>query len=83
MSTKANPGMRERAVWFDPANKSKVLMTRWRWLGEFLSSIKRVNMNKSEKIACYLETFKWVGFRWKGFSADILFAAKQKVLGIN
>ena len=78
MSAKANPGFRSRAVWFDPENKDKILMTRWRWLKEFMSAVKNTEMEGSEKFVCYLETLKWGLFRWKGLLADIYLAVKFK-----
>ena len=79
MSAKANPGMRNRAIWFDPENKNKILLTRWRWLKEFLDSIKNTEIKKYEKFLCYFETIKWGLFRWRGLLADIYFAVKFKI----
>jgi glycosyltransferase involved in cell wall biosynthesis len=77
MSTKANASNNKRAIWFDPANKNKILFTKHRWLVEFLSSVKRVPMDKSNKIKCYFETLKWSIYRYKGFISDLFYAGRR------
>jgi glycosyltransferase involved in cell wall biosynthesis len=79
MSTKAHASNMKRAVWFDPTNQNKILLTKHRWLVEFLSSIKRVPLDTATKIKCYFETFKWSMFRAKGFAADLIYAGKHLV----
>jgi hypothetical protein len=79
MSTKAYASNKKRAIWFDPLNQDKILLTKYRWLVEFLSSIKRVPMGTGSKIKCYFETFKWSLFRAKGFAADLVYAGKYLI----
>ncbi|NLT52197.1 MAG: glycosyltransferase family 2 protein [Ignavibacteria bacterium] len=72
MSSKKNPGNRERAEWFSPSNKGKIQLPRWRWLGEFISSIFRTDINFPKKIFCLMHTFHWSIYWSKSFIADIV-----------
>jgi glycosyltransferase involved in cell wall biosynthesis len=79
MSAKAHASNKKRAIWFDPLNSNKILFTRWRWLYEFIDSVRRVPMNFSNKVKCYFETSKWAFFRARGLFADILYAGLSLV----
>jgi hypothetical protein len=48
-----------RALWFDPANKGKIGLLRWKWLQAYLAAIKRVPMTRDERLHCYLQIVRW------------------------
>lgn len=79
MSSKKNPGLRERAVWFSPKNKGKVQFSRWRWLYEFLSSISRVDMKSGQKFSAVIYTLHWSFYWWKSFIADLVRGISQMI----
>lgn len=83
MSTKANPSLRQRALWFDPQNKFKIQMPKWKWLFEFAASVKMSGLNFNEKICCYVEIIKWGLFRYRGLAADLIRALPQMLLIIR
>ncbi len=72
MSTKMNPKPSQRLAWFDPSLKGKVQYPRWRWLAEFMRSVKRTEIGISEKIKCYLHIALWTLFWSKSLGADLI-----------
>src|SRR4030042_2609285 len=58
-SVQANPSAEKRLSWFDPSKSGKLIMTKWRHLGESFKAINRVRMGFSERILCYRELSKW------------------------
>jgi glycosyltransferase involved in cell wall biosynthesis len=74
-STWENEGRPEKiAIWYDPKNKGKIVLPRWKWLFEFLRSIKRVEMNPKEKTLCYIQVGKWALWWYKGLAYDVIAA---------
>jgi glycosyltransferase involved in cell wall biosynthesis len=64
-SMRANPHSDERAAWFAPSNRGRPQLPRWRWLFEYLSSIRRVRMGWSDKIRCYIQVGRWGWWKWR------------------
>ena len=52
-SVRANRDLKDRAAWFDPANKAKRLLPRWRWFGQYLDAVNRAPLSPGEKLKCY------------------------------
>jgi glycosyltransferase involved in cell wall biosynthesis len=77
MSNKANPSPEKLAVFYDPKNKSKVQLPRWRWFFENRKSIKLAPLKFSTKIKCYLSLSSWAFFRTKSLIVDIIRAVPQ------
>lgn len=77
MSRKKNPTLQTVAVWFDPANKGKIQMPRWKWFFEYLRAIKDSPVKGSERFLCYFEAFKWFIIRIKSMLVDIVYVFKQ------
>jgi glycosyltransferase involved in cell wall biosynthesis len=71
MSVRANPRIEERAVWFDPSNRGKIQLPRWRWLFEYVSSIRRVRMSWYEKTRCYAQMGQWVVWNWSKLKDEL------------
>lgn len=51
MSTEANKSMRDLAGWFDPKNRSKIQMPKWKWLVEYMRAIDRVPLTAAQRNA--------------------------------
>ncbi|HAX76629.1 MAG TPA: glycosyl transferase [Cyanobacteria bacterium UBA11372] len=49
-----NPTYRALAVWFDPKNKGKIMLPRWRRYWEFCHGVQRHELSADEKIRCYM-----------------------------
>ena len=76
-SARANPGLDERAAWFDPARRGQIQLPRWRWFFEYLLSVKRVRLSWYEKLYCYVQVGTWVRWHWRKMTSDLVGAAKQ------
>lgn len=77
MSRKKNPTLQTVAVWFDPANKGKIQLPRWKWFFEYLRAIKDSPVKGSERFFCYFEAYKWFFIRIKSMLVDIVYVFKQ------
>jgi glycosyltransferase involved in cell wall biosynthesis len=62
------------AIWIDPKNKGKIVLPRWRWLLEFLRSIRRVEMSPKEKAMCYIEVGRWASWWHRSLAYDVVAA---------
>jgi len=71
-SVRAHTSDRHYMVWIDPIKKKNVIMPRWRWLWEYLSSIKRVPMTHLEKWICRLYLLEWAAWNIPGLTKDII-----------
>lgn len=70
-STRAHATLSQLAVWFDPANQDRILLTRWRRLFEYLASISRVELSWYTKAHCYVEVGKWAWQRRINLAKDL------------
>lgn len=70
-SMRANPHSDERAAWFAPSNRGRPQLPRWRWLFEYLSSIRRVRMGWSDKIRCYIQVGRWGWWKWRKLRKEL------------
>jgi glycosyltransferase involved in cell wall biosynthesis len=61
-------------LWYDPKNKGKIVFLRWKWLFEFLRSIRRVEMSPKEKTLCYMQVGKWALWWYKALAYDVIAA---------
>lgn len=70
-STRAHTNLSQLAVWFDPANQDRILLTRWRRFFGYLASISRVQMSWHAKVHCYAELGKWAWQRRINLAKDL------------
>jgi glycosyltransferase involved in cell wall biosynthesis len=59
-SVRAHPGLGERALWFDPTNRDRSPFDGRKLLAEYLEIIRRVHMNRAEKVRCYGQMGGWL-----------------------
>lgn len=71
-SMRTHPTFRERIIWFDPAKKGKLHLTRWKWFFEYLASIGRIKMSWREKANCYIQMGWWFIWNRKWLAKDLL-----------
>jgi glycosyltransferase involved in cell wall biosynthesis len=81
-SGRRHNGYYEYNVWFDPANRDKIVVPLWRWFVEYLISIQRVQLNCYEKILCYAQMGRWFLWMWQRLAKE-LFITFLRVLNIN
>ncbi|MDP4172423.1 MAG: glycosyltransferase family 2 protein [Bacteroidota bacterium] len=77
MSRKKNPSVKDISEWFDPSNKGKIHLPRWKFLFEYMSAIKHAPINDKEKTVCYFEVVKWALIISKSMGADLVMAIEQ------
>lgn len=70
-SVNANPGLEERAAWFDPRKKGAVRFQHWSWLSEYFSAIRRVPMSVSQRVLCSFEMLRWVKRERKKLTGEL------------
>lgn len=49
-------------LWFDPANKGKIVMPLWTWFFVYLQAINRAALTGQETIVCYAHLSRWFWF---------------------
>ncbi len=76
-ATRERLGFHELAVWFDPSNQGKIILPHWKLFIQYIRAINRVPMKWSEQISCYLQMSRWLSWKWKGLTKEILQAMIQ------
>ena len=63
----------EIASWFDPAKRVKILLPKWRRLFEYFNAVRRVPLNWTQRIRCYMQLgyFILVPEKWGGLLNDL------------
>ena len=75
-SVRALPAHHMRAAWFDPSRARKRALPHWRILYEYTRCVGRARIGFSEKAACYLALWRWLGqhMNWARLIADLVIA---------
>ncbi|MGQ0679420.1 MAG: glycosyltransferase family 2 protein [Actinomycetota bacterium] len=77
-SINANPTLRERAAWFDPANRSKAAFPKARLTREFLLSIAASDIGRTEKARCVdVVARNWVVPYWRHIGGECRIALAE------
>jgi glycosyltransferase involved in cell wall biosynthesis len=73
ISTKASAGDEERATWFDPTMRGRVLVPRWKRFLEHIKAIRCAPLTWYERVSCYIELgrFYLAPGRFKGVARDL------------
>lgn len=81
-STVAQKDFTQRALWFDPSAKGAlgVVLTRFRWLKEYLAMIGRVPMSPYQRVRCVQQMPRWI-YRNRALLFNDLKLAASVVLG--
>jgi glycosyltransferase involved in cell wall biosynthesis len=78
-SVRANPKYEDRATWFDPSQKGKIQMPRWRWFFEWLKSVLRAPIGVFDRIKCVSEVFQWAGWNRANLKKELKYCVKKLV----
>jgi len=70
-SIRAYRGRRLQTVWLDPQNQGKVFFAEWRILREFVSAARESQIDRRERLLCYLEILKYVFWNWPRLVVDV------------
>ena len=76
-SLRANPGYADRAAWFDPNKRHKLVFSSWRWLLEYIRAINRAPLSFLTRWRCYRETLNWVIWSRRHFRQDLVDALRE------
>jgi glycosyltransferase involved in cell wall biosynthesis len=73
-SVLANPTLDDRAAWFDPESRGKLInqAPHFRWFWELCSAMARASMDHRERLACYIAMRHWVWHNKRGMVEDAL-----------
>jgi glycosyltransferase involved in cell wall biosynthesis len=69
-SVNANPTLDDRAAWFDPAARGKLLnaVPHWCWLGEYAKSVAAAPLTRAQRAACLLALGPWAWRHKRGLA---------------
>lgn len=76
-SVVVNPTRQERAVWFDPSRKGKLVFPYWRQLFEMFAVINDSPIPLREKLRSYRHMMGWTKRRRRHLKGDINWAIKH------
>ncbi len=68
---------RSRDVWFDTANRGRIVLPRWRRLRAYERAIRSAPISLREKLWAYYELARWIGDKnWKALALDLYIASR-------
>jgi glycosyltransferase involved in cell wall biosynthesis len=77
----SNKTWSQRATWFDPKNKGKLILPTWTHLFNYIKSIRRTPMSGKEKLNCYGVFARWERFQKEDLFAEAKIAFRVKLFG--
>ncbi|MGE5365421.1 MAG: glycosyltransferase family 2 protein [Bacteroidota bacterium] len=72
-----NRSVKDLAAWYNPGNRKKLQLRRWRMFAGYMDAVRRVPLSAYSKIACYWQVLLWAARHWKGLSFEILILIRQ------
>ena len=77
--------IQKRWGWFDPDKAGKIPFPHWRYVREYIISVRKSPLDLSEKIYCYLYTgrwfIKWRDRLWKDLTIAVRIAIERREMG--
>jgi glycosyltransferase involved in cell wall biosynthesis len=64
-SVRRFPVSRERAAWFNPNLRGRLVLSAWRQFFHMLGAIARAPMGILDRLACYWQAIRWFKWRWR------------------
>lgn len=77
----SNKTWSQRATWFDPRNKGKLVLPTWTHLGKYLGIIGRTPMPLSEKLRCYAIFAGWQRYQYRDLWLEAKVFLRVKLFG--
>jgi len=68
-----------RAAWFDPKNRNRISLPRWRILFEYIKSLSAVELPVKQRMACWQHLFRWPGGHSRLLKKDLRLASKSVI----
>ena len=79
-SVRAHGPFRERIAWYDPTQKGKLYLTRWKWLKEYIQAIENAPLNWQERVSCNFQILQWLIWNSGWLTKDLLKAAAWPII---
>jgi glycosyltransferase involved in cell wall biosynthesis len=70
-SVKIHPTFRDRAVWFNPNLKGRLVLSAWRQFYEMIAAIRRAPLGRVPKSQCYWQAIRWFKWRWRWMFSEL------------
>lgn len=67
----------ERAVWFDPSLKGRIVMSAWKQLFDYFLILYRTPLSAVDKIRCYIELARLIKWRYQWYLKELNWGLKQ------
>ncbi|MBK7665077.1 MAG: glycosyltransferase family 2 protein [Sterolibacteriaceae bacterium] len=64
-SVRQNPVFRQRAVWFNPKLRGRLILSAWRQFFQMLRAILTAPMAIGDRVSCYWQALRWFKWRWR------------------
>lgn len=77
----SNKTWSQRATWFDPRNKGKLVLPNWTHLVKYLGIIRRTPMALREKVLCYGIFAQWQRYQAGNLWLEAKIALRVKLFG--
>ncbi len=77
----SNKTWSQKATWFDPKNKGKLVLPTWTHLVKYLGAIRRTPMSALEKARCYAIFARWERYEIPDLLKEAGVALRVKLVG--
>ncbi len=67
----------ERAVWFDPSLKGRIVMSAWKQLFDYFLAVHRAPLSALDKVRCNIEVVRLFKWRYKWYLKELSWALNQ------
>ena len=71
-SVRQFPVFRDRAVWFNPDLRGRLVLSAWRQFSHMLGAIARAPMRVRDRLACYWQAIRWFKWRWRWMFKELV-----------
>ena len=79
-SVRAHRPFRERIAWYDPTQKGKLHLTRWKWFKEYNQAIQNAPLDWQERANCNFQMLQWLTWNSGWLTKDLLKAAAWPII---
>jgi hypothetical protein len=77
----SNKTWSQRATWFDPKNKGKLVLPTWTHFVNYHGAIARTPMSAYQKVRCFLVFYRWQRYGYRDLLAEAQVWLRVKLLG--
>jgi glycosyltransferase involved in cell wall biosynthesis len=71
-SVRMNPIFRDRAVWFNPDLKGRLVLSAWRQFHQMLAAISQAPIGVIPRFSCYWQAMRWFKWRWRWMLRELV-----------